>query len=203
MLTLYRPGNGWLHRMAAGPKTLLLLVLCLAVSLLPSAWWAAAAASTLVLSLYATAGLGHGMAGIRELGRQLYGLRWAILLTALSQLIFLGVEPAVTNAVRVVAAVVLAALLVLTTRATALLSAVESALRPLEKLRLDSQRAALLLTVTFSTIPILVRAAKDVRDAQRARGARGGLRTFLVPFLVMVLKHADELGDALTARGVR
>jgi energy-coupling factor transporter transmembrane protein EcfT len=27
--------------------------------------------------------------------------------------------------------------------------------------------------------------------------------TFVVPFLVVSLKHADELGEALTARGVR
>jgi len=41
------------------------------------------------------------------------------------------------------------------------------------------------------------------RDAQRARSARAGLRAFAVPFLVVAFKHADELGDALTARGVR
>ena len=45
--------------------------------------------------------------------------------------------------------------------------------------------------------------AGDVRDAQRARGGRGGIRTSVVPFLVLALKHADDLGDALTARGVR
>jgi biotin transport system permease protein len=62
---------------------------------------------------------------------------------------------------------------------------------------------ALTLTVTLTTIPVLAAVAQQVREAQRARGARAGLRSFAIPFLVMSLKHADELGDALTARGVR
>ncbi|HWU47195.1 MAG TPA: energy-coupling factor transporter transmembrane component T [Humibacter sp.] len=200
MLSLYRPGEGRLHRMPAGPKTLLLLVLVLGVSLLPSAWWAAAAAATLSILAYVLAGLGGGM---HELGRQLLAIRWVIVITAASQLIFLGPEQAVANTARVAAAIVLAALLVLTTRVSALLDAIERGLGPLARFGLDPGRAALLLTVTLNTIPVLAGLARDIRDAQRARGGRADLRAFTVPFLVMALKHADELGDALAARGVR
>jgi biotin transport system permease protein len=49
----------------------------------------------------------------------------------------------------------------------------------------------------------MVRRARDVREAQLARGVRRDVRAFAVPYLVMALKHADELGDALAARGVR
>jgi biotin transport system permease protein len=203
MLTLYRPGNGLLHRMAAGPKILLLLAVVLGVSLLPSTWWAAAAAGTVTVLAYAFAGLGDGMLGMRELGRQVYSVRWIVIISFAGQLLFLGPQSAVANTARVTAAIVLASLLVLTTTVTALLDAVERAARPLERVRLDPERAALLLTVTLTTIPVLARLARDVRDAQRARGARRDLRNFAVPFLVMALKHADELGDALTARGVR
>ena len=203
MLSLYRPGDGLLHRMPAGPKTLLILALVLAVSLLPPEWWAAGVAAGVCAAAYAAATLRDGMLGMRELGRQVYAVRWVVLITVAGQLIFLGPEPAVANTARVTAAIVLAGLLVLTTRVTDLLDAVERGLSPLRALRLDPQRAALLLTVTLSTVPVLARLARDVREAQRARGARGGLRTFAVPFLVVALKHADELGDALTARGVR
>lgn len=203
MLTLYRPGNGRLHRMSAGPKTLLVLVLVLGVSLLPSTWWAAAVVASVTVLAYALAGLADGMLGMRELGRQVFGLRWILAITIVGQLVFLGPQPAVANTARVAAAIVLAALLVLTTRVTALLDAFERGLRPLRRLRIDPQRVALLLTVTLTTIPVLARLAREVRDAQRARGARGSLRTFTVPFLVLTLKHADQLGDALTARGVR
>ncbi|WP_025156535.1 CbiQ family ECF transporter T component [Leifsonia aquatica] len=198
MVTLYRPGDGLLHRMPAGPKALVLLALVLAVSLLPSVWWTAAAASAVCVVAYLVAGL-----GLPELGRQVVAVRWVVVMTIVGQLIFLGVEPAVANTARVTAAVVLASLLVLTTRVTALLDAIERGLAPLARLRLDPQRAALLLTVTLSTLPVLARLAHDVREAQRARGGRASLRLFAVPFLVVALKHADQLGDALTARGVR
>ncbi|QNE37009.1 energy-coupling factor transporter transmembrane component T family protein [Leifsonia shinshuensis] len=203
MLTLYRPGTGPLHRMPAGPKLLLVVVAVLAVSLLPSTWIAAAVAATLPVLAYALAGLGDGMLGMRELGRQVYAVRWVIVITLAGQLLFLGPEAAVANTARVTSAVVLAALLVLTTRVADLLDAIERGLRPLAALRIDPARAALLLTVTLSTLPVLARLARDVRDAQRARGARAGVRAFAVPFLVVAFKHADELGDALTARGVR
>ncbi|WP_349866622.1 CbiQ family ECF transporter T component [Leifsonia sp. WHRI 6310E] len=198
MVTLYRPGDGLLHRMPAGPKTLLLLALVLAVSLLPSLWWTAAAAAAVCVVAYLVSGL-----GIAELGRQVVAVRWVVVVTLAGQLIFLGTEAAVANTARVTGAVVLAALLVLTTRVTALLDAIERGMGPLARIRIDPQRVALLLTVTLSTLPVLARLAHDVREAQRARGGRASLRLFAVPFLVVALKHADQLGDALTARGVR
>ncbi|MEN2741096.1 energy-coupling factor transporter transmembrane component T [Microbacterium sp. X-17] len=203
MLSLYRPGNGWLHRTPAGPKTVLVLALVLAVSLLPSTWWAAAVAAGAGILVYAAADLRDGALGMRELARQVHALRWILLFTIATQLFFLGPELAVANTVRLTAAVALAGLLVLTTTVTALLDALERSLRPLARIRLSPERAALLLTVTIGTIPVLGRLAREIRDAQRARGVRSSLRTFVVPFLVVALKHADELGDALTARGVR
>lgn len=203
MLSLYRPGSGILHRMPAGPKLLLVLVLVLAVSLLPSRWWAAGVAAGVVVVVYAAAGLGDGMLGMRELARQTVALRWLIVVTLVAQLVFLGPEAAVSNTARVTAAVLLADLLVLTTRVTELLDAVERGLRPLERIGLDSERAAVLLTVTLTTVPVVARLAGDVREAQRARGVRPGVRFFAVPFLILSLKHADQLGEALAARGVR
>ncbi|RDV43339.1 energy-coupling factor transporter transmembrane protein EcfT [Leifsonia sp. ku-ls] len=203
MLSLYRPGDGLLHRMPAGPKLLLVLAAVLGVSVLPSQWWAAAVACGAVVFAYAVAGLHDGLLGMRELARQTVALRWLIVITLGAQLVFLGPEPAVANTARVTAAVLLAGLLVLTTRVTELLDAVERGLRPLQRLGLDAERAAVLLTVTLTTVPVVARLAGDVREAQRARGGRPGLRFFAVPFLILSLKHADQLGEALAARGVR
>lgn len=203
MLTLYRPGTGWLHRMPAGPKAVLLLALTLGVFLLPPVWWSAVVAAAIAIAAYAVAQLRDGAFGMRDLGRQLSGLRWILVVMLASQLLFLGPEPAVANATRVTSGLLLAALLTLTTPTTALLDAVERGLSPLRHLRIDPQRIALLLTITLGTVPVLARIATDVRAAQKARGARANLRTFVVPFLVISLKHADELGEALASRGVR
>ncbi|QAY59416.1 energy-coupling factor transporter transmembrane protein EcfT [Microbacterium protaetiae] len=203
MLSLYRPGDGLLHRMPAGPKLSLLVMLVLAVSLLPTEPWSAVMAACTCLLVYMFAGLRDGMLGLRVLGTQLWALKWVVALMLVGQVIFLGPLPAVLNTARVVAALLLAALLALTTRVTALLDAVERGLAPLAALRIDPARVALMLTITLSTLPVMGRFAHDVREAQRARGARPGVRTFAVPYLVMALKHANELGDALAARGVR
>jgi len=198
MLSVHRPGTGALHRLPAGPKMLLLALVALGVALLPTTSWAAAVAAGVVIAAYAVSGL-----GARELGRQMWALRWVVAVTAAGQLIFLGVEPAIANTARVSAALLVAALLPLTTRAEAMLDALERGFGPLRRFGVDAERAALLLAVTITTIPVLARLAAEVREAQRARGVRPSLRAAIVPFVVVSLRHADQLGEALAARGVR
>jgi energy-coupling factor transport system permease protein len=58
-------------------------------------------------------------------------------------------------------------------------------------------------------IPVLIRHAQNIRDAQRARGIpiEGGLRSifylpaFAGPLLIQAFKFADELAEAMEARG--
>jgi biotin transport system permease protein len=198
VLTLYRPGTGWVHRAPAGPKALVLLVIVLALSFLPSSYAAAIASGVAVLLGYLVTGI-----GLRELARQILSVRWVIVITFGAQLIFLETEPAVANTSRVLAALLIAGLLVLTTRIADLLDALERALRPFARVGVDAERVALILAVAITTVPVLVRIGAGVREAQKVRGAGASLTSFVIPFLVMSLKHADELGEALTARGVR
>lgn len=200
MVTLYRPGDSVWHRLPAGRKVLLLAAVVLTVSMLPAAWgwWVAGVAAAACVGCYLVPGI-----GMVRLGEQLVAARWLLLVTLAGQLVFLGPQAAAVNTSRVAAVVAIASLVALTTRVTDLLDAIERGLGPLRRVRVDPARAALLLTVTVNTLPVLARTAADVREAQRARGSRGSLRLFAVPFLVGALKYADELGDALTARGVR
>lgn len=202
MLSLYHPGDGWMHRMPAGPKLLLLSLLAVTLAALPSAWALVPVAVGVPVALYVLAGMGP-VRGLRELARQVWALRWVAAVTALGQLLFLGPEPAVSNTARVTAALVVVGLLPLTTRTSAMLDAMERAMTPLTRIGVDPVRAALLLTVTLTMIPVLARLAADVRDAQRARGLRPSLARSALPFLVVALRHADDLGDALAARGIR
>jgi biotin transport system permease protein len=198
VLTLYEPGTGPWHRMPAGPKAAVLMLAVIAVCALPASWAAGAIAAAATVACYAVPGV-----GLRRLGRQLVAIRWVIAVTAAGQLLFLGPEDAVANTARVAAAVTMSGLIALTTPTSELLDALERALAPLRWARLDPQRAALLLTLTLNTLPVLAGLARGIREAQRARGGGRSLRGFVVPFLVVALKHADALGDALTARGVR
>ncbi|WZH38589.1 MAG: energy-coupling factor transporter transmembrane component T [Microbacterium enclense] len=202
MLSLYRPGDGWMHRMPAGPKLALLSLVALLLAALPSASAAVPVAVGVTVVLYLGAGMGV-KAGLRELARQGWALRWVIVVTAVGQLVFLGPELAAVNTTRVAAALLVVGLLPLTTRVSTMLDAMERGASALRRLGVDPVRAALLLTVTLTMIPVLARLAVEIRDAQRARGLRPSLGRSALPFLIVALRHADDLGDALAARGIR
>jgi biotin transport system permease protein len=196
MIALYRPGTSRIHRLPAGPKLVALMILALAISILATNAWYLAAASALVFAGYLVASL-----GIAELLRQLYSLRWLIAVTLITQLVFLPVAVAATNTGRVVVVVLLASLITLTTRTGDLLDAIERGLGPLRRFGVNPARIGLLLAMTISAVPVIAGFASTIRDAQRARGARPRLHILAVPLLVMSLKHADDLADALIARG--
>lgn len=196
MIALYVPGRSILHRAPAELKLIALVALALAISLYPHDLLSAAITFVAVAALFAVAGV-----GIRVYLRQLWLTRWIVLLVAVTQLIFLTPADAVINTLRVVSIVLLAALLTLTTRSEDLLRALERALAPLSRIGVDPRRVSLTLSLTISMIPVVASIAAQVRDAQRARGVRLGFR-IVVPILVIALRHADAVADALTARGV-
>jgi biotin transport system permease protein len=197
MLSLYRPGDGWIYRLPAGAKLVGIMALVLGVSALPSNLWMLGVMLALPCLCYTLTGLGW-----RGLGRQLVALRWVITIALVVQVLFVPFDLAITNTGRVVTAILIANILVLTTRIESLLDATERGLRPLTRFGVKPERVALALALAITTIPVLTLIAHNVREAQRARGVRTSLTRFTVPFLVGALKHADELGEALIARGI-
>jgi biotin transport system permease protein len=197
MISLYRPGRSWLHRIAAGPKLLAVMALALAVSLAPANPWVLASAVVVVIGCYLSAGL-----GVREIGLQVYRLRWLMLFILAAQIFFLPGITVAANIVRVATVILLANLVTLTTRTEAIIDAIERALAPLRRIGVNPGRVALMLSLTITTIPVITGFAAQIREAQRARGVPVAPLTFVVPLLIMALKHSDDLADALTARGI-
>ncbi len=197
MIGLYHPGSSLLHRIPAGVKVLVFAALTLAIALTAGGAWTLPAAGCLTAVLYLLAGL-----GIRPLLRQLCAARWIVLVMLVTQVIFLPVPVALTNTGRVLIVIALAALITLTTRIPALLDATERALAPFRRFGVNPAAIGLLLALTITAIPVIGGFATAIREAQRARGAPVRLQRFVVPLLVMSLKHSDELADALTARGI-
>jgi biotin transport system permease protein len=198
VISLYLPGTSPLHRMATGPKLVVFAAIALVLSLLPTAVWTIVTAYAVVAVAYALS-----QVGVREFGRQLFAIRWVVVIMLVPQLILLTPLAAMTITSRVMAVILLAALVTLTTRIPDLLDAIERALCPLRRFGVDPNTIGLLLALTITAIPVIRGFASTIREAQRARGARTRLRTFVVPLLVISLKHADDVADALTARGVR
>ncbi|PFG42629.1 biotin transport system permease protein [Isoptericola jiangsuensis] len=184
------------HRLGAGTKLLALCGLSVAMPAVGSLPGAAVAVVG-VVALYALAGLGP-----RALWGQVRPLRWVVPVLAAVQVWTVGALGAAVLTTRLVVLVALAGLVTLTTATSAVLGALERALRPFERVGVDADRAALVLALTLRTVPVLTALSGRVRDARRARGRERDVRAFAVPLVVGALRQADALGEALRARGL-
>ena len=196
LVGLHRPGTTWLHRLPAGVKLLGLLVLGTVV-VLARGPWSGAVALAVALALAAYGGL-----GAREGLRTLRGLLLVAVLLGAFQAWSNGWPRAVESVGDLLALVVLATVVTLTTPVDEVLDALTWALRPLRPLGVDPDRVALTFSLALRAIPTTVAIAEETRDAAVARGLERSPRARLVPLVVRVVAHARATGDALDARGV-
>lgn len=195
MIGVYVPGDSPLHRLGAGWKLMLLAASVVVVAMLPE-WWMAAIALGVAVALFAVAGIPWRVAV-----RQLVPVLWILAIAAPLNALFSGWESALAMSLRVSAFVALAAVVTLTTRVSAMLDAMQRALRPLGD-RVDADRIGLVLAMTVRAVPLMVEIVRAVLEARRARGAEGSMRAVAVPVVVRALQTADGMGEALIARGV-
>ncbi|WP_406245383.1 energy-coupling factor transporter transmembrane component T [Microbacterium sp. M] len=196
MKTLYRPGSSPLHRAPAGLKLTGLAALVLVLALAPRTMIGIVVALGVVVVLYAVARM-----SMRVLAAQVWQLRWMVLVLGGLLWVFTSPQEALINTGRVVALVLLAGLLTLTTTMGDLLDVLQRMLRPLRRLGVDADAVAMTVSLTITMIPVVAGFAARVREAQQARGVRLGIRS-VVPLFVLALRHADDVGDALAARGL-
>lgn len=196
MIALYRPGTGILHRLPAGVKLAALALGALFLSLYPHDPISIAVSLLIVVGLYGVSGM-----PLRVLLVEMWRLRWIVLVLTAALVIFVSPVAAWISTGRVLAVLLLAGLLTLTTRMADLLEVLHRLLRPLRRVGADPEAMALTISLTLATIPVIAGFAARVREAEQARDVRLGVRT-VVPLLVLALTHADEVGDALAARGM-
>ena len=196
MIGLYHPGSSLLHRAPAAVKLLALLVgtTALVVVRSPAAVGVAAA---VVLAFVAVGRLPAQLAW-----RQVWPLRWFVVVLVPLQWWSGGARAAVVVVGTLVVSVLGAAVVTLTTRVSAMLDLIERGVEPLRRFGVDPERVALVLALTIRAVPLLAATAGEVGDARRARGLERSLRALLVPLVVRTVRHADRLGEALVARGV-
>jgi len=93
-------------------------------------------------------------------------------------------------------------LLTLTTPIPELVDGIATACRPLRLIRVDPDRIALAVAVMLRSLPHLLGAFDDVRDAMTARGLRRNPVAYVAPVVVRAVAYAHATGDALAARGL-
>ena len=121
-----------------------------------------------------------------------------------------GVNYAVLMATRVVALIAGTSLLTYTTSPIVLTDAIESLLRPLQKLRFPVHELAMMMTIALRFIPTLIDETEKIMNAQKARGAKldngkftERIRTLipiLIPLFISAFRRADELAMAMECR---
>ncbi|MCK0207689.1 energy-coupling factor transporter transmembrane protein EcfT [Starkeya koreensis] len=195
MISLYLPGRTWLHRMPAGWKLLALALVSLAITPVDSVA-VMTGLVVAVLALYAS--LGRAALAQIALLRPLWML--FVILLALhwwSGDVLFGV----LVVLRIVAMVLLANAVTMTTRMDAMMDAVEPLLMPLRLFGVAPRRVALAVAMMIRLIPLLFALWEALNESYRARsGRRGGWR-LLAPFCIQTLRLSHNTAEALAARG--
>lgn len=134
--------------------------------------------------------------------------RWWILSLSVE-----GIAQGVRVVVNVMLLVVLGNVLLGTTRPMEITNALSSLLRPLKYIGVPVQDVSMILTVAIRFIPALLLETDKIRLAQTARGAQFDSRRLLdrarsalplvVPIFITAFKRAEDLAQAMEARGYR
>lgn len=111
---------------------------------------------------------------------------------------------------RLIAIVMLATILTLTTKPTDLTMGLEWLMRPLKVIKINSEEIALIITIALRYIPTILDEAFKIMDAQASRGAdfkSGSIKqrvsqlvSLLVPMFIISFERSDELADAMISR---
>lgn len=195
-LGLYVPGTSPLHRAPVWVSLSGTAVFSAAVVLVPGL---PAAAVALLLASAAAA-----VAGLR--GRRVaLGLRPALVAAAfvgLGRWWTSGPAAGAASALDLLAVVLAGVVLVATTPADELLSAVTAATERLRRFGVRPGSVALAVAVMVRSVPALVTVLGESADAARARGLDRSPRALVVPAGVRTVAHARAVGEALAARGL-
>ncbi len=192
---LYAPGQSWLHRLPAGAKVGGLLVASLALFLSPSLWLALASVPV-ALGVYLSTG-----ASWRRLIADLRGPAVLVAFILLFQILFGQPAEGVLAAARFATLILLAGAVTLATPISEMADLVEWLLEPLRRFGARPEKVGLAIALAIRFVPMIAEEFRHVREAQAARGLGSSLRALVVPLVIRTLKAADELADAIEARG--
>lgn len=124
-----------------------------------------------------------------------------LVVIGLAVFLFDGPSGATIVVLRLTVLLLAAHLVTETTGTGEMIDAFTLGLSPLRVLGVDSERVGMALALTLRFVPMLAVVAHEVVEAQKARGHNRNLVAVAVPLIVRSLKMADEVSEALDARG--
>lgn len=197
LLGAYVERKSVLHAAPLWAKFVPVAILSMAVLTLNSAWATLSGLAVVVVAYLAGARL-----SFRELAQPLTRMWPLILILGAFQWFNAGLLTAFLVVGNIVVCVLAALLVTLTTESQRLLDGLVSLARPLRPLGADPERFGLTVALMLRSIPYLVGAAEDSRDAARARGLERNPRALILPVFIGAVAYAQQTGEALAARGL-
>ena len=195
MLSLYVPGRSLVHRLPAGVKLLVLTAGSTTLFVFPGIV-VHAAELLAVLVLFQVAGLPW-----REVLDQLRPALFLLVPIFLFHVLVTDWVLGLETVLRILVLLFLALIVTLTTKLSDLIEVLERAMRPLRLAGMNPAKVGMMLSMAIRLIPLMMREAGEILEAQRARGLERNAIALLVPLLIKALKMADDLSDAMDARG--
>ena len=195
-LGLYTPGSTWLHRLSPGYKIAALAALSVVLTVWRSPAVGLSALGVAVVLLLATG------APLRQTSRALLPVVVVGVVLGVFQWWSRDLSAALAVTGTLLALVVLATVVTVTSPADRVLDTVVRAAGPLRRVGVSPEVVGLTVTLMLRSVPLLVELAWEVRDAARARGLERSPRAYLVPFVLRTVARAHRTGDALAARGI-
>ncbi len=198
MKSLHVDGTGWLYRISPRFKLLTLMGFSIALFLTRDL------AALVAVTVLAAGVLSATRLPLRDIALRLRPVMLTIFLVAAFSYLLLPVNDASVNLFRLTALALLATAVTITVSISQFMDEITLAAGPLERLGLlKAADIGLAVGLVVRFVPEIVNRYHAVRDAHRARGLPVRMATIVVPLVIMTLKDADAIADAIDARGFR
>lgn len=192
----YQPAGSRLEALSVGWKYVLLLALTIP-AIAVGRWWFSLASIVVTIVILVAARV-----GVRRAAGLSVGMVVVCALVVAVQALAGHVVTGVVVVENLVLALYATRVLTLTTPIPELVDGIAIACRPLRFFRVDPERIALAVAVMVRSLPHLLGAFDEVREAATARGIRRNPVAYVAPVVVRAVAYAHATGDALAARGL-
>ncbi|MBC7148505.1 MAG: energy-coupling factor transporter transmembrane protein EcfT [Rhizobium sp.] len=127
-----------------------------------------------------------------------------IAIVGLFHLLLTSAEEAMVTVLRLSTLMLLGAAVTATTTVSAFIETITRAAAPLERIGLvKASDIGLAVGLVVRFVPEILSRYEAIREAHRARGIRPKITTMLGPLIIATLKDADNIAEAIDARGIR
>lgn len=198
MKSLHVDGTGWLFRLSPRIKLIGLAGFSIALFMTrqPLLLLAALCVAVFVLA--------QARLGWRETVARLRPVLLTIAVIALVSFALISPLDATITLLRLTALTLLATAITASVSISQFMDEITFALAPLERLGLaKAADVGLAVGLVVRFVPEVISRYHTLRDAHRARGIETKPHLILVPLIIMTLKDADAIADAIDARGFR